>query len=280
MVLPFGREKVDIDTRSLKIDRHHAGELLARLYERYHRPEYIHPDPLELVLRAEPHDREVTALIASSLALGRVDLILEAAGSVLGALGSPAAALASLSPREVRSLFVRFRYRFFSGEQLANLLIAVGRALRRFGSLEACFRDGLSPGDVNTLSALTRFVHRMRQFAEGDIGILLSDPAKGSASKRLNLFLRWMVRRDAIDPGGWDLPPRLLLVPADVHMIRVSRMLGFTERKQPDLRAAIEITSSLSLLCAEDPVKYDFSMTRLGIHPALTYANLYASDAG
>lgn len=266
---------MDIETGSLKINPRHAGELLSALYHKYHRPEFIHPDPLELVLRAQPRDREVVALIASSLALGRVDLILEAAGGVLAALESPAEAVASLSRTELRRLFERFRYRFFSGKQLADFLAAIGDAVRRYGSLESCFRAGLRDDAANTVSALARFAGELRALAGGDIGILLSDPAKGSASKRLNLFLRWMVRRDAIDPGGWEIPRRLLVVPADVHMLRVSRLLGFTRRAQPDLRAALEITSALSEICVEDPVKYDFSMTRLGIHPHLSYAHLY-----
>lgn len=265
---------MDTETGSLKIDRNHAGALLSALYERYHRPEYIHPDPLELVLRASPEDREVTALIASSFALGRVDLILGAAGEVIRRLRAPRAALLALSRTELERLFNGFRYRFFSGNQVAGFLFAIGEVLRKYGSIEACFLTGLNVGDTNALPALTRMAAELMMLAGVDIGILLSDPSKGSASKRLHLYLRWMIRKDAIDPGGWDLPRSLLIVPADVHMLRVSRVLGFTQRKQPDLQAALEITACLREICPEDPIKFDFSMTRLGIHPDLSYDDL------
>ncbi len=272
---PTCREKVDIENRSLKIDPDHAGSLLSSLYERYHRREYLHPDPLELVLRATSEEREVTAIVASSLALGKVDLILRAAGGILDLLQEPTAALRSLSGSDLRRIFENFRYRFFSGVQLANFLVGVGGAIKRYGTLETCFLSGLRDSDTSTLPALGRFVKELQALAPGDIGILLSDPSKGSASKRLHLFLRWMIRNDAIDPGGWRVPPSKLIVPADVHMLKVSRLLGFTERRQPDLGAAMEITAALSKFSPEDPVRFDFSMTRLGIHPDLTYAHLY-----
>ncbi len=251
-----------------------VGRILERLYERFHRPEFVHPDPIEFVRAAEPADRETCGLIASALALGRVEAILEAVGGVLAALGRPDAAARSMTRRELRRLFRGFRYRFFSDRQLAAFLFAVGECLRLHGSLQACFRSFLLPGEESVRPAMKRFVAELRSLAAEDIGILLSDPAKGSACKRLHLYLRWMVRRDAIDPGGWDVAPSMLLVPVDVHMLRVSRMLGFTRRRQPDLAASVEITRCLALYCPEDPVRYDFSMTRLGIHPALTYDDL------
>lgn len=269
---------MDTENGSLTIDRRHAERLLVALHERYHRPEFIHPDPLELVLRAEPRDREVVALIASSLALGRVGLILAAGESIIRILQQPDDALRSHTPRDLRMLFSGFQYRFFSGEQLANFLIGMGAILRRYGSLEGCFLSGMQDADTNTLPALSHFVDELRAASGGGFGILLSDPTKGSASKRLHLFLRWLIRRDDVDPGGWRVPSAKLIVPADVHMLRVSRMLGFTKRKQPDLQAALEITEVLREFCPDDPVKFDFSMTRLGIHPDLTYSLLYGPN--
>ena len=251
-----------------------VGLILDGLYERFHRPEFIHPDPLEAVRAAAPADREVTALIASSLALGRVNSILDAIERVTRVLDSPREAVTQMSRRELHLMFRAFRYRFFSGSQLASFLFGVGECCRRTGSLERLFRGGLGEGDSTVHRALAHFVATLRGWAGEDTGILLSDPSKGSACKRLHLFLRWLVRRDAIDPGGWDLSPGLLLVPVDVHMLRVSRMLGFTRRKQPDLEASVEITKALAAHCPEDPVKYDFCITRLGIHPSLSYDDL------
>lgn len=262
-----------------------VAKILERLYERFHRPEFIHPDPVELVWAAAPEEREVVALIASSLALGRVESILSAVRGVLARLESPRAALESMNTPELRRLFRGFRYRFFSDEQLVRFLGAIGEALRSFGTLEACFASTLSPNDRTVREPLVRFVETMGALGGGDMGILLSDPSKGSACKRLHLYLRWMVRRDAIDPGCWGpnetsgtaLSPKLLLVPVDVHMLRVSRLLGLTTRRQPDLAASLEITSALAEIDRDDPVRFDFSMTRLGIHPDLSYDDLVES---
>jgi len=249
-------------------------EILDRLYGRFHRPEFIHPDPLEKVREVPREDREVAGLIASSLALGRVGSILDAVDKVLARLASPREAVVALSRAELGRLFADFRYRFVSGEQLAALLYAAGECIRRYGTIEGCFLAGMDRGDESVLPALTRFVAVMTSLAGRDLGILLSDPEKRSACKRLHLYLRWMVRRDEIDPGGWSLPCRLLLVPVDVHMLRVSRILGLTARRQADLIASLEITRALRELSPEDPVKYDFAMTRLGIHPELSYDDL------
>jgi len=83
----------------------------------------------------------------------------------------------------------------------------------------------------------------------------------------LNLYLRWMVRRDNVDPGGWiGVSSSKLIIPLDTHMYRISLKLGFTERKQADIRTAMEITSALKKFDRDDPVKYDFALTRLGMN--------------
>jgi uncharacterized protein (TIGR02757 family) len=106
----------------------------------------------------------------------------------------------------------------------------------------------------------------LRAEARGARNYLLPDPAAGSACKRLHLYLRWMVRRDAVDPGGWSrVRARQLVAPVDVHMHRLGRALGFTKRRQADARTALEITAALRRFAPHDPVRYDFALTRLGI---------------
>ena len=91
-------------------------------------------------------------------------------------------------------------------------------------------------------------------------------PEKGSACKRLNLFLRWMVRKDAVDPGGWDdIPRSMLIIPLDTHMFRVGKTLGLTSRNQAGLMAALDISAGFKQWSPDDPVKYDFALTRFGI---------------
>jgi len=260
---------------SLTIDDRHAGLLLRRLYDRYHRPEFIHPDPLEIVLERAPGEREVSGFIAASLALGRVDLILAAVRGLLARIEPPVETLSGATIDELRERLRGFRYRFFDSENVVSFLWGIGECLRRYGSIGQCLEACIEPGDEDVVPGLGRFAELFRSMCPGEIGILMSDIRKGGACKRLNLYLRWMTRHDSIDPGGFQLSPAMLIVPVDVHMLRTSRMLGFTQRKVPDLRASREITMALARYCPEDPVKYDFSMTRLGIHPDLRYTDLF-----
>lgn len=237
------------------------------LYQRYNRPQYVDPDPLSVVRRyGDPREREVVALIASSLALGRVDLIIRSVEEVLTRLPTPVTELAALDEGEIRSLSSGFVYRFFRENHLSSLLIAVGRLLRRHGSLEGALLAAGGEGDLQ--EGLRGFVSQLTGCAPEPTSILLSDPRRGSASKRLHLFLRWLVRHDEVDPGGWSrFSPSALLVPVDTHMLRISRALGITGRKQADLRTSWEITEFFRLIVPEDPVRYDFVLTRFGIRP-------------
>jgi len=245
-------------------------EILDTVYTAYHRPEYIYPDPLAPV-RTYPQirDREVAGLIASSLAVGRVDLILKAVDQVLSPLGPhPAAALKSLSLKDLQHQYKNFVYRFFKCREISSFLFAIGEALRQYDSLETLFLESYKPGQI--LPAVSGFLTFIQEYSKGCCGILITPPEKGSACKRFNLFLRWMVRQDCVDPGGWDKVLKSdLLVPVDTHMHDIATRLGFTSRKAGDLRTAREITDSFAKYDSEDPVRFDFSLTRLGIHPDL-----------
>jgi uncharacterized protein (TIGR02757 family) len=254
---------------------------LASLYRRYNRRSFVHPDPLELVYEyADPVDQEIVGLVSACLAYGRVAQILTSARRALaalvpsgsrGALSSPRAALLRASDADIRRRYRGFAHRFTTGSQMASLLIAVRRAVAEHGTLEALFRAGAAQDDRTILPALARFVEKLRGFAGSAdaCASLLSSPADGSACKRLNLYLRWMVRRDGVDPGPWiSVSPSRLVVPLDTHMFRIARALGLTRRNQPDLKTALEITEGFSRFSPKDPVRYDFSLTRLGINPA------------
>ncbi len=166
------------------------------------------------------------------------------------------------------------RYRFFDGKALVHLLSGIGALLREYGSLkEAFIADGSSffRGDVQ--SGLAAFVRRLENAADAEAGGIpagrrvLPVPEAGSACKRLHLYLRWMVRKDEVDPGCWSgaVSPAGLLVPVDTHMLRISRRLGFTSRAAADMKTAYEITKSFRRFAFDDPVRYDFSITRIGI---------------
>ena len=207
--------------------------------------------------------------MAAGLAYGRVTQILSSIGTALAPLGpSPGTFLVATDDRTLDRLFAGFRHRFTPGAEVSSLLVAVKRAVARHGSLERLFRVGLDPGDDTVLPALRGFVAGLRALAPRPCPSLLSSPEDGSACKRLNLYLRWMIRRDAVDPGPWRGVPRAkLVVPLDTHLFRIGRALGLTGRRQADLRTALEITRGFAGIAPRDPVRYDFALTRLGIRP-------------
>ena len=241
---------------------------LDHLYWLYHRREFVHPDPLEYLYHY-PHlqDREVVALIASSLAFGRVAQILNSVSCVLEKMGaSPLLFLLESSFSSLHSAFADFKHRFATGRDLAQLLWAARSIIDEHGSLYRFFLTGFTDKDDTVLPALCNFTNAFHDRFEWDWNGFLPSPHSGSACKRLNLFLRWMVRQDDVDPGGWSqIPPAKLIVPLDTHMHRMGLLLHLTTRKQADLQTALEITNAFRKIAPRDPVRYDFSLTRLGI---------------
>jgi uncharacterized protein (TIGR02757 family) len=241
---------------------------LELLYRKYNDARYVSPDPLEFVYRYESGlDREVVALVASSLAFGTVKQICRSVAGALEPLGkAPADLLVSACPRDLAEAFQGFRHRWITGADLAGMLEGVRVALREYGSLRELFVAGLGRSESDVVPAAVRFVEYIHDKGGAFRRSLLPSPASGSACKRLNLFLRWMVRSDAVDPGLWsEVSPEMLIVPLDTHMYRVSRAFGFTKRRTADLRTAREATEGFRRISPHDPVKYDFALTRLGI---------------
>lgn len=185
---------------------------------------------------------------------------------MLDRMGSPTAFVRGSTPRSLRRIFSGFRHRYATGGELADLLLGAKRMTQEYGSMQAGFFEGFREEDETVIPALTAFTDKLSAGFREECNSLLPSPRRGSACKRLNLFLRWMVRRDEVDPGGWDeVPASKLLVPLDVHMYRSSVALGLTRRKSADLRTALEVTEGFRRICPEDPVRYDFTLTRLGI---------------
>jgi uncharacterized protein (TIGR02757 family) len=241
--------------------------VLESLYADLNRRELVSPDPIQfLYAYDDPLDREIVALIASVLAYGRVTGICRSVGWVLARLPSPRAAICSGSPAALAAGMTGFRHRFTTDQELTQLLLGMKTAILRYGSLRECFLEGLSDGDHTTLGALE---HLVRQLNPGGARTsLLPPPSRGSACKRLHLFLRWLVRRDDVDPGGWEaIGAARLIVPLDTHMFRIARRLGLTMRTCADREAAVEVTEGFRAFRPDDPVRYDFALTRLGMGP-------------
>lgn len=258
------------------------GPLLEQLYAAYNRPELIDPDPLAPVLRyGLPEDQELVGLVAASLAFGNVKQILVSIENVLGILPEPRATLTAMSPASLRQALAGFRHRYASGEDMAALLIGARAAIQRHGSLGACFRAHLRPDHLDVVPALAGFSAELRALGGQERNYLLCDASKGSANKRWCMYLRWMLRRDTVDPGTWSAlaSPALLVVPVDTHMHRFCGALGMTRRATADMKTAQEITAAFRLVAPDDPARYDFSLTRLGIRRETEAATAFLDAA-
>ena len=241
-------------------------DFLEATYRKMNRAEYIHPDPLEFVWRYKgAADREVVGLIAACLAYGNVNQILKSVEKVLAPMGkSPARWLKAAPPAEIKKGLAKFKHRFTTGGEMAVFLLNIKRALAEYGSLEKLFLKGYDAKEPTVEEALYRFINAFN--TQACAPTLTPCPAHKSSFKRVNLFLRWMVRKDAVDPGVWaGVSPSKLLIPLDTHMRQVSMGMGITKRKDTSMKTAVEITAFFSGVNPADPVKYDFALTRAGI---------------
>jgi uncharacterized protein (TIGR02757 family) len=229
----------------------------------------IAPDPLQLVLRyTNPPDQEVAGLLAAAFAYGRADIVVANAGRVLERmLPSPYEYLVKFDRAEAKRRFAGFAHRFHKTPELIDLLARIAAAIRKHGTLGQLFRICYDDDDRDIGPSLTRFVEALIGSRKTKaLDYLLTSPANGSACKRMNLFLRWMVRRTSPDLGIWDfVDPAKLVMPVDTHVHRIATFLGLNDRKTPDWKAARALTDRLAKFDRADPVRYDFAICRLGI---------------
>ncbi len=267
-----------------------TAEILERFYRKYHKAEYINPDPLIFPLRyTDFKDIEASAFISAAFALGRVNAILDFLEKLFLRLGSPYDGLVNRSEAELTALAAGMKYRFYSESDIGKFLAGLRRIYIEYGSLENCFSAGVEKTpDTGLVPAGLGNIYKSIYSRPGKLvsgcsesagerpegRSVIANPDCGSACKRQSLFLRWMVRSDNIDPGGWKLDKSQLIIPVDTHVMKVSTFLGLTNRKSADFTTAVEITDSLKKFDKGDPVRYDFSMSRIGIHPDLTYKEL------
>ena len=261
-------------------------DLAPRLEDLYRTFDHVDAasDPVHIVRRyMAPDDREVVAFCAAALAFGRVASVLQSIESLLAVMGArPAAFVRAFDPSLHRAAIDPLVHRWIRGRDLVALLLILQRMLRETGTIERFFVGGDDPAASDVGPALEAFSTRALQtdlrVAYGRVpqrpGVcyFFPRPSAGSACKRLNLFLRWMVRRDAIDLGTWTLvSPARLIIPLDTHVIRLGRCLRLTRYASPGWKMAVEITSSLRAINATDPVRYDFSLCHVGMMNACGY---------
>jgi uncharacterized protein (TIGR02757 family) len=258
-----------------KIPPKEIKRVLDGLYAKYNRKDNIAPDPLGFVYKySSKADREIAGLLSAVLAYGRVAQISNSLEKLLGLIGNSPAQFVKQFDKSKKVRLKDFKHRFNTGRDIADLLELLQWVLEKHGSIERFFIEGLNKDDTNIAGALSVFCQTLLQkHAADNNGIvrqsfkyLLSDPANKSACKRLNLYLRWMVRNDDVDTGTWKLVNKSkLIIPMDVHMSRVTRVMGFHDKKNITLKTAVEVTERFAEVDPADPVKYDFVLCRMGM---------------
>lgn len=235
-------------------------------------------DPIELVRPyANPADREVAGFISAGLAFGNVASVMQSVGAVLERMGaSPSAFVRGFDPKTDAAPFAAFVHRWTRGVDVVALLWLLRQMLDRSGSIEGFFAEGDDPSSSDIATGLESFTTRAlaldlrraygRVPSRPGVAYFFTKPSQGSACKRLNLYLRWMVRRDAVDLGVWTrVNASRLIVPLDTHVIRLGRCLRLTRYTSPGWRMAADITRTLRSLDPIDPVRFDFSLCHVGM---------------
>lgn len=257
---------------------------LDRLYASFDHPEST-LDPIQIVRRYEAtDDREIVAFVAAGLAFGRVASVMASVEAVCAVMGAhPAAFVRAFDPARDGAALLPLVHRWIRGRDLVALLWILRQLLERHGSIERAVCAGLSADDADVGPALEGLAAEVRAIGleavygtpvppSPGVYYFFSKPSTGGACKRLNLFLRWMVRHDGIDPGGWTAISRSqLIVPLDTHTIRVGKCLRFTRRVSPGWKMAADITAALRRVDAVDPVRYDFALCHLSMMGSCGY---------
>jgi uncharacterized protein (TIGR02757 family) len=241
-------------------------------------------DPIQIVRRfTDTADQEIVGFCASALAFGRVQSVLNSIEGLLAAMGPhPAAYVRAFEPARDRRTLDHLVHRWTRGIDLAALVWILRQMLESHGSVEAFFADGADPAAETIERALDEFSKRAcrldqravygRTVRKPGVSYFFARPSSGGACKRLNLFLRWMVRKDGVDLGVWTrVRPAQLIVPLDTHVIRLGRCLRLTRYRSPGWRMAADITASLRQIDPVDPVRYDFSLCHIGMMNACGY---------
>lgn len=240
---------------------------LDSLYDNFNAPEAA-LDPIQIVRRyLRVPDREIVAFVAAGLAFGRVLSVMASIERVCEVMGpAPAAYVRAFDARRDGGAYASFVHRWVRGKDVVHMLTVLRDMIVDYGSIEQCFASGYAASHEDLAPAIETFSARAGK------SYFFAKPSSGSACKRMNLFLRWMVRTDGVDPGGWTLiPASKLLVPLDTHTIRVGKCLKLTTRTSPGWKMAADITASLRALDPDDPVKYDFSLCHLGMMGSCGY---------
>lgn len=234
----------------------------------YNHPKFLEDDPLQIPhLYNQKEDIEISAFLTATIAWGNRKSIINNATRLMGLMGNTPYDFVMNHSQDDLDVLSPFVHRTFNGTDLGYFVISLQNIYKNHGGLEAVFseyqgKDTMQPAISNFKELFFELPHQNRTQKH------VSDPNKGSAAKRINMFLRWMVRDNStgVDFGLWkDISPAKLSCPLDVHSGNVARKLNLLKRKQNDAKALQELDKNLRKLDATDPVKYDFALFGLGV---------------
>ncbi|PID58964.1 MAG: TIGR02757 family protein [Ignavibacteriae bacterium] len=236
--------------------------------------EQIYPDPLIFPRKFNNEvDVEISALISSIFAYGNVKQIINSLEKVHALIGeNPAEFFKEFDEKNYAEFFNIFKHRFFTGKDVATLFNTIKFVLNEYESLKHFFLLYYFEQDVTIKNSLSFFSKNLLEISNTfgnltrGVKFMFPDPFSGSACKRMNLFLRWMVRKDDLDFGFWEsIRTNQLIIPVDTHIARISKKLGLTKKKNVSWQMAEEITENLKQYDFVDPVKYDFAICHIGM---------------
>ena len=246
-------------------------EFLDRKVDEYNQPSFISADPICLPHRfSKKQDIEIAGFFAAIFAWGNRTTIINKTTELMRLMDNdPHAFILEHSEKALQKM-LQFKHRTFNPTDLLYFLLFLKYHYEKSESLETAFTQWMHPGDANTVNALTGFHDYFFSLPDAPVRTRkhIATPARGSTCKRLNMFLRWMVRRDkcGVDFGIWKkISPAQLVMPVDVHVARVARRLQLIEKKNIDWQTAVELTEQLKKFDRDDPVKYDFALFGLGV---------------
>lgn len=253
-----------MNKRSLK-------DFLNRKVAEYNQPAFIKDDPVQIPhLFTKKQDIEIAGFFAAVFAWGNRTIIINKSKELVQAMDmAPHQFITQHHETELKKLLT-FKHRTFNTTDLLYFIAFLKHHYNHHDSLETAFTKGLQPGDTTTANCLLGFYEYFFSLEDAPARTRkhIATPARKSTCKRLNMFLRWMVRRDdrGVDFGIWNhISPSQLVCPIDVHVARVAKRFHLLTRKPIDWQAALELTACLRHYDAADPVKYDFALFGLGV---------------
>ncbi len=238
-------------------------EELNKLAEKYETKDFIKDDPIQFAHRGNSkQDIELYGFISSLFAYGNRNLFIKKLDEIF-----------LKADNDVKNYIINgdfsnlkgVEYRFSKENDIIPIFEILSKLYKGSRGLEELFEYGFNSGNF-LQTVVDYFYSRAPKTVGQGFYHMIPNPQNGGAMKRMNMFLRWMVRKSDVDLGVWNfMKPRDLLIPLDVHVGRMSRLMGLLDRKSNDYKAVIELTNKLKEFCPEDPVKYDFAMFAFGV---------------